>query len=212
MVFKGVKKSLKKTQGKAGKKLKKSGKTAKKYTKVTAAVAGTAATYALGYEAFRGLFRTLTPTQAISFENFITNTDRGLLVQTVALGSASALSASILKNAGVLNRSETTMAVAAGTGLAVGRLLSGLATGNIGKRFQTLLDGEVGLTAFPQPGPTLSTPANTWALNQVTTPIGPEGAPPGGRLHPGFSINSPYMDSVLQDRNPMLNKSGPYVQ
>ena len=190
MVFKGAKKSLKKTQGKVSKKFKKSTRTAKKYTKVTAAVAGTAATYALGDEAFRGLLRTLTPAQSISFENFMTNTDSGLLVQTVALGSASALSASILKNAGVLNRSETTMAVAAGMGLAVGRGLTGLTTGGIGKRFQTLLDGEVGLTAFPSPGPTLNTPANANALNQVLT----------RNNNGGFSINSPYMDSVIATR------------
>jgi hypothetical protein len=185
---------------------KNAGKTAKKYGKVTAAVAGTGVVYALGYEAFRGLLRTLTPDQSVSFENFVTNTDQGLVVQTLALGSASALSASMLKNAGVLNRNETTMAVAAGTGLAVGRMLTGLATGGIGKRFSTLLDGEVGLTAFPQPGPTLSTPSNTWALNQIMTN---QQSP--GRLHPGVSINSPYMDSIIQNRNPLMQKSGPYI-
>ena len=188
------------------KKGKNAGKTAKKYGKVTAAVAGTGVVYALGYEAFRGLLRTLTPAQSDNFENFVTNTDQGLVVQTLALGSASALSASMLKNAGVLNRNETTMAVAAGTGLAVGRMLTGLATGGIGKRFSTLLDGEVGLSAFPQPGPTLSTPSNTWALNQVMTN---QQSP--GRLHPGVSINSPYMDSIIQNRNPLMQPSGPYI-
>jgi len=209
-----VMKQLNKAKKGLSKNLKSPTKTAKKYGKVTAAVAGTAGFYALGYEAFRGLLRTMTPTQAVAFENFITNTDKGLVVQTLALGGAAGLSASFLKSTKVLNRNEATMAVAAGTGLAVGRMLSGLATGDIGKRFQTLLDGEVGLTAFPQPGPTLNTPANTWALNQVATPnnLGPNGVLPGGRLHPGFSINSPYMDSVIQNRNPFGNKSGPYVQ
>ena len=82
------------------------------------------------------------------------------------------------------------MAVAAGMGLAVGRGLTGLTTGGIGKRFQTLLDGEVGLTAFPSPGPTLNTPANANALNQVLT----------RNNNGGFSINSPYMDSVIATR------------
>ena len=209
-----VMKQLNKAKKGLKKNLKSPTKTVKKYGKVTAAVAGTAGVYALGYEAFRGLLRTMTPTQAVSFENFITNTDKGLVVQTFALGGAAGLSASVLKSAKILNRNEATMAIAAGTGLAVGRMLSGLATGDIGKRFQTLLDGEVGLTAFPQPGPTLNTPANAWALNQVATPnaTGANGVLPGGRLHPGFSINSPYMDSVIQNTNPLLQKSGPYVQ
>ena len=195
------------------KNLKSPTKTVKKYGKVTAAVAGTAGIYALGYEAFRGLLRTMTPTQSVAFENFISNTDKGLVVQTLALGGAAGLSASVLKSTKVLNRGEANMAVAAGTGLAVGRMLSGPATGDIGKRFQTLLDGEVGLTAFPQPGPTLSTPANTWALNQIATPnaLGPNGVIPGGQMHPGFSINSPYMDSAILNRNPMGQKSGPYM-
>tara|TARA_B100000282_G_scaffold289667_1_gene259686 strand:+ start:1547 stop:2176 length:630 start_codon:yes stop_codon:yes gene_type:complete len=208
-----VLKQLNKAKKGLKKNLKSPTKTVKKYGKVTAAVAGTAGFYALGYEAFRGLLRTMTPTQAVSFENFITNTDRGLVVQTLALGGAAGLSASVLKSTKLLNRNEATMAVAAGTGLAVGRMLSGLASGDIGKRFQTLLDGEVGLTAFPQPGPTLSTPANTWALNQVATPnaTGANGVLPGGRLHPGFSINSPYMDSVIERRNPTLQQTGPYL-
>jgi len=195
------------------KNLKSPTKTVKKYGKVTAAVAGTAGIYALGYEAFRGLLRTMTPTQSVAFENFISNTDKGLVVQTLALGGAAGLSASVLKSTKVLSYAEANMAVAAGTGLAVGRMLSGLATGDIGKRFQTLLDGEVGLTAFPQPGPTLSTPANTWALNQIATPnsLGPNGVIPGGQMHPGFSINSPYMDSAILNRNPMGRKSGPYM-
>lgn len=208
-----VMKQLKSAKKGLTKNLKSPTKTVKKYGKVTAAVAGTAGFYALGYEALRGLLRTMTPTQAVSFENFITNTDQGLVVQTLALGGAAGLSASFLKSTKVLNRSEATMAVAAGTGLAVGRMLSGLATGDIGKRFQTLLDGEVGLTAFPQPGPTLNTPANTWALNQVATPnnLGPNGVLPGGRLHPGFSINSPYMDSAIQRTFDFSQNSGPYL-
>lgn len=206
-------KQLKSAKKGLTKNLKSPTKTVKKYGKVSAAVAGTAGFYALGYEALRGLLRTMTPTQAVSFENFITNTDQGLVVQTLALGGAAGLSASFLKSTKVLNRSEATMAVAAGTGLAVGRMLSGLATGDIGKRFQTLLDGEVGLTAFPQPGPTLNTPANTWALNQVATPnnLGPNGVLPGGRLHPGFSINSPYMDSAIQRTFDFSQNSGPYL-
>jgi hypothetical protein len=205
-----VKKSLKKAKRNLEKRLGKPGKSVKKYGKVTAAVAGTGVVYALGYEAFRGLLRTMTPTQSVSFENFVTNTDSGLVVQTLALGSASALSASVLKNAGVLSASETTMAVAAGTGLAVGRMLTGLATGDIGKRFSTLLDGEIGLTAFPRPGPTLNTPSNSWALNQVLLP-NQNGVINGGQIHQGFSINSPYMDSAIGNRNPMMNKSGPYI-
>ena len=193
---------------KAGKNLKNPTATAKKYGKVTAAVAGTGVVYALGYEAVRGLLRTMAPSQGATFENFVTNTDQGLLVQTLAIGSASALSATMLSNAGLLSKSETTMAVAAGTGLAVGRMLTGLATGDIGKRFSTLLDGEVGLTAFPKPGPTLSTPANTWSLNQISQ-IGPDAQP--GALHPGMSFNSPYMDSAITNTNPLRQKSGPFV-
>ena len=205
-----VKKTLKKAQRNLNKRFGKPGKTVKKYGKVTAAVAGTGVVYALGYEAFRGLMRTLTPEQSVSFENFVTNTDRGLVVQTLAIGSASALSASVLNNAGVLSKSETTMAVAAGTGLAVGRILTGLATGDIGKRFSTLLDGEVGLTAFPRPGPTLNTPSNAWALSQVLLP-NQNGVVKGGQMHQGFSINSPYMDSAIGNRNPMMNQSGPFI-
>ena len=194
-----------------GKKLKvpEIGSTAKKYGKVTAAVAGTGVVYALGYEALRGLLRTMAPSQGATLENFVTNTDKGLLVQTLALGSASALSASVLNSAGLLSKSETTMAVAAGTGLAVGRMLTGLATGDIGKRFSTLLDGEVGLTAFPKPGPTLSTPSNTWALNQISQ-MGVE-LPQAGQHHPGMSFNSPYMDSAITNTNPLQQKSGPFV-
>lgn len=181
--------------------------TVRKYGKVTAAVAGTGAVYALSYEALRGLLRTLAPSQGQNFENFVTNTDRGLIVQTLAIGSAAGLSATMLKNAGILSKSETTMAVAAGTGLAVGRMLTGLATNDIGKRFSTLLDGELGLSAFPRPGPALSTPANAWALNQIVTNEPAQ----GGRLHPGLSFNSPYMDYAIQNTNPLLQKSGPLV-
>jgi hypothetical protein len=201
-----VLKSSKKKAKKLAKQFNNPQKTVKKYGKVTATLAGTGIVYALGYEAFRGLLRTLAPSQGVNFENFVTNTDSGLVVQTLALGGAAGLSASMLKNAGVLTKGETTMAVAAGTGLAVGRMLTGLASNDIGKRFSTLLDGEIGLSAFPKPGPTLSTPANAWQLDQIIT-----NTPETGRLHPGLSFNSPYMDSVIQNHNPLLQKSGPFL-
>ena len=79
------------------------------------------------------------------------------------------MAATQLKGVGLMKRNESLMAANAGMGLAVGRHLLGTSLFNIGKRFEYLLDGDVGSALYPGRGPAITLPSNAAAAAQVVT-------------------------------------------
>ncbi len=158
-------------------KLKKSStvKNAKSYSKVALGLTGAGLAYALVQETARGITRTLIPNQSPTLEWKWSNSELGLAGQTVLFVSAANVAASQLGNMGLLTRNEAKTASTAGLGMAVGRFLMGTSIGDVGKRFQYLLDGEVGAALFPGPGPAVTLPSNAAAAGQIVTSYGQNG-------------------------------------
>jgi hypothetical protein len=142
---------------------------AKSYSKVALGLTSAGLAYALVQETAKGITRTLLPGQSPNLEWKWTNSELGLAGQTLLFVSAASVSSSQLKNMGLLTRKEAQTASHAGLGLAVGRFLMGTSIGDVGKRFQYLLDGEVGAALFPGPGPAVTLPSNAAAAGQIVT-------------------------------------------
>ena len=144
-------------------------KNLKSYGKVALTLGAAGAGYAVLTETVRGSTRALAPNQAPTIEWTYSNTDIGLAAQTLLLTGAASMAAKALKEINVLNTKEAKVAATAGMGYAVGRALSGTTFFGIGKRFDYLMDGEIGSALRPGPGPAVTLPANATAASQILT-------------------------------------------
>lgn len=144
-------------------------KNLKSYGKVAITLGVAGAGYAVLTETVRGTTRAFAPNQAPGIEWNYSNTDVGLAAQTLLLTGASSIAAKALKDLNVLNTKEAKVAATAGMGFAVGRALSGTTFFDIGKRFEYLMDGEIGSAIKPGPGPAVTLPANATAASQILT-------------------------------------------
>lgn len=144
-------------------------KNLKSYGKVAITLGAAGAGYAVLTETVRGATRAFAPNQAPAIEWNYSNTDVGLAAQTLLLTGASSIAAKALKDLNVLNTKEAKVAATAGMGFAVGRALSGTTFFDIGKRFEYLMDGEIGSAIKPGPGPAVTLPANATAASQILT-------------------------------------------
>tara|TARA_B100000287_G_C20661446_1_gene790260 strand:+ start:1123 stop:1818 length:696 start_codon:yes stop_codon:yes gene_type:complete len=145
-------------------------KQAKSYSKVALTLGTAGLGYAALQETGKGITRAFaSDATAADLEWRFSNTELGLAAQTLLLVGATNIAATQLKGVGLLKRNEALMAANAGMGLAVGRHLLGTSLFNIGKRFEYLLDGDVGSALYPGPGPAITLPSNAAAAAQVVT-------------------------------------------
>jgi hypothetical protein len=144
-------------------------KNAKGYSKIAMALGTAGLGYALVQETAKGITRTLVPTHSGNIEWRWTNTELGLAGQTLLFVSAANIASSQLKDLGFLTNAEKKVAANAGAGLAVGRAMMGTGILDIGKRFEYLLDGEIGAAIWPGAGPAVTMPANAAAAAQIVT-------------------------------------------
>lgn len=144
-------------------------KNLKSYGKVALALGTAGAGYAVLNETVRGATRAFAPTASPMLEWNYSNTEVGLAAQTLLFTGASSMAAKVLKDLNILNTKEAKVAATAGMGFAVGRHLTGTSLFDIGKRFDYLMDGEIGSAIKPGPGPAVTTPANAAAASQIIT-------------------------------------------
>lgn len=144
-------------------------KNAKSYGKVALALTTAGLGYAAVQETVRGTTRALVPSQSANLEWRWTNTEVGLAGQTLLFVAASSMASKTLQDMKLLTKAESQFTANAGIGLAVGRHLMGTSLLDFGKRFEYLLDGEIGSALFPGRGPAITTPANAVSASEIVT-------------------------------------------
>ena len=190
-----VPKPLKKLSGTLSKSA--SAQNVKTYSKIALALGTASVGYAVVQETVKGVTRTLAPAHSGNLEWRWTNTEVGLAGQTLLFITAAGIASNQLKQMGVLTDREKKIATNAGTGLAVGRAMMGTSILDIGKRFEYLLDGEIGAAMWPGAGPAITMPANAAAAAQVVSKH---------RISPDV-VNYHVADEYLQNR---VSRGMPY--
>ena len=146
-------------------------------TKSAFALTATGVAYATAYTAAKGLAGA-TPINAEKVDNYFRYTDQGLLLQTAAMIGSTGLAIRFLESevGGILVpnffsqfKPEKKIMYSAVSGLAVGRLLTGLGGRGVGQRFQALFDGNLPAALYKTPGPYLNRPSNIRELDTVIT-------------------------------------------
>ena len=208
-VMKPLKKPIKAIQGipkaitGAPGKIKKSAtvKNAKSYGKVALALTTAGVGYAAVQETAKGVTRALAPEEfSNNLEWRFSNTEVGLAGQTLLFIAASNMAGKVLDDMGLISRKESSIVANAGMGLAIGRHLMGTSLFDFGKRFEYLLDGEMGAALYPGRGPAITLPQNAVAASEVVTMNA------GG----GYSVENAYLQNRV-DRGMPHNVAGETV-
>lgn len=146
-------------------------------TKATFAIGATGFIYATAYTVAKTIANQ-TPINADKVDSYLRHTDPGLALQTaLMIGSTGATIKFLESKAGkrympgffTQFKPEKKIMYASVAGLAAGRLLSGMAAGGVGQRFQALMDGNLPAAAFPGPGPYLNRPTDIREFDKVIT-------------------------------------------
>jgi hypothetical protein len=145
-------------------------------TKSAFALTATGLAYATTYSAAKGLVNAASPETAERVDSYIRYTDPGLAIQTaMMLGSTglaikfldSGVGKTVVPNFFSQHKPEKKIMYSAVAGLAVGRLMTGLAAGGTGQRFQALFDANLPAAMYRVPGPYLNRPSNIKELDTV---------------------------------------------
>lgn len=171
-------------------------------TRATVALAATGVAYATAYTTVKTLGEAFEPTRQTVQEAdaFIRNTDGGLLIQTAAIMSSANLAGRFFrsdfgktvvpKSLQFRGNKDQRILQSAATGFAVGRLLTGLATKDVGGRFQAAFDGDLPGALSRTPGPYLNRPSNVKSWSNVMSNNG--------------VVNSNYYNNVYQPKLDMI--------
>jgi len=140
------------------------------------ALTATGLTYATAYTAAKGAVNFASPSTAERVDSYIRYTDPGLAIQTaLMLGSTgmaikfleSDIGKTVVPNFFSQHKPEKKIMYSAVAGLAVGRLMTGIAAGGTGQRFQALFDANLPAALYRVPGPYLNRPSNIAEFDTV---------------------------------------------